>query len=73
MDKNNTIDPIDYVYCLYQSVFEEFRKGNFPVYRPEIFKNLTFEIFLDWIMENNPDFARLVLTESAQVGIRFDG
>jgi len=62
MDKNNTIDPIDYVYRLYQSV-----------YRPEIFKNLTFEIFLDWIMENNPDFARLVLTESAQVGIRFDG
>ncbi|AEQ32502.1 hypothetical protein [Acanthamoeba polyphaga mimivirus] len=50
---------LDKIISIYDQIFEEFKNGYMPVYSSNLFKYLTKEKFIIWVINNNNDILEL--------------
>ena len=51
---NQIISLYDKLDRIYNDVIYNYQQGKSLVYHPDIFKNLTKSVFMDWVIDNNP-------------------
>lgn len=50
---------LDQMHKLYTNIIEAFRQGKLIVYNPNICVRLSEQTFIDWIIKNNSDIAKM--------------
>lgn len=50
---------LDKIILVYDQIFGEFKNGYMPVYSSNLFKYLTKEKFIIWVINNNNDILEL--------------
>ena len=59
IQKENIYIILEKINLLYESVIEEFRKGNDKIFNPNLFIHLTIDDFRNWIILNNPELKNI--------------
>lgn len=50
---------VDEIYGLYAGTIGKFKRGELPVYNPDLFADMTEQKFFDWVVQNSPDAGKL--------------